>query len=64
MFENTVLAVEQVLYMMSTADNIEDLDLSEYELKAFHKLSKLAFDITYEYERLEATIEEDEEEIA
>jgi hypothetical protein len=37
-FENTSIDLQDCLYAIDTADSIEDLDLGEYEQRAFDRM--------------------------
>ena len=53
MFENTTLAMRQILGALVEAESKEDLDLNQYEKPAYDRLKELCEEIIYEMERLE-----------
>ena len=65
MFENTTMAMRQILEALNDADYVEDLDLNQYEKPAYSKLGRLCEEIIHAIERLEEAGEspyKDEEE--
>jgi exonuclease VII small subunit len=52
MFENTLSDLEQVVAAMENAETIDDLDMNEYELRAFHAMWRVARNFLAEHERL------------
>jgi hypothetical protein len=65
MFENTTLAMRQILGVLVEVDSKEGLELNQYEKPAYDRLKELCEEIIYEMERLEDAGEspyEDEEE--
>ena len=65
MFENTVSAMRQILEALSEADTKADLNLNQYEQRAYQNLKEMCEEIVYEIERLEdaeGDFEPDEEE--
>lgn len=61
MFENTVRDMVDILNRMQEAESLDELDLSEYELRAFHRLPTLLDQLGEEYARLTESEEEDDE---
>ena len=53
MFENTVLAMRQILRAMVEADTKADLKLNQYEQQAYRNLKDMCEEIVYEIECLE-----------
>ena len=51
-FENTLSDLEQVVDAMENAETISDLDMNEYELRAFHAMWRVARNFLAEHERL------------
>ena len=66
MFENTTMAMRQILGALVEAEYVEDLKLNyQYEKPAYNRLKELCGEIIYEVERLEEAGEtpyKDEEE--
>jgi hypothetical protein len=61
MFENTVDDMEQLVAAMEEANTIADLQMNEYELRAFRRLWSVARNILAEHERLLNNTEADAE---
>lgn len=57
MFENTAGELSQVVDAMENAQDLDGLDLNDYEQEGFHTLFTLAKQYIRQYERLEAASE-------
>jgi len=57
-FENTTLAMGQLLGMMQQVDSLQELDLSRDELRAFHNLKALCEQFLEGAQDLESADEE------
>lgn len=51
-FENTARDLQDCVAAMEDANSLEDLDLSKYELMAFHEMFNIARDFLAEHARL------------
>lgn len=52
MFENTLAEMRQCVSAMEDAESLQDLDLNDYESRAFHAMFDIARDFLAEHERL------------
>ena len=60
MFENTSQDLAQCVAAMEEAETLDDLDMNDYEKRAFYEMFRLARSFLAEHERLlnaEATVE-------
>ena len=61
MFENTARDLQDCVRAMEEANSLEDLDMSKYELRAFHSMFRIAREFLAEHERLLNTEDEEDE---
>ena len=52
LFENTASELSRCVDRMEEAESLQDMDFSEYELRAFHSMFRIARDFLAEHERL------------
>lgn len=52
LFENTASELARCVDKMAEAESLNDLDFSEYELRAFHNMWQIAREFLGEHERL------------
>lgn len=62
MFENTQIAMRQLLSKMGDSDNMDDISLSTSEKRAFDNLKDLCEEFLEESKRLEEAESDDDEE--
>jgi len=52
LFENTAGELDRCVEKMAEAESLRDMDFSEYELRAFQSMYRIARDFLAEHERL------------
>ena len=52
LFENTASELSRCVDKMEEAGSLQEMDLNEYELRAFHSMFRIARDFLAEHERL------------
>lgn len=52
MFENTLNEMRQCVSTMEDAESLQDMDMSDHEMRAFHAMWRTARDFLAEHERL------------